>query len=224
MKAADARRVEAADVLQKLLDFKSGLGRFGSLYTYIAQTIDFGDANLEAFASFARLLSKRLEGIPPDHVDVSALLLTGFDIKAKDKPESVQTDEVKNALKPVGPGGGGQASIPVYLRQVIARLNAIFGEATSITDKVAFVNHVTDIVREDHNTLAQVKNNSREVAMNGNINGSVQAAVVRALTSHTDLAAHVMKHDQQAMVPLIALVYEMIKAGGNIDLAQIESL
>jgi type I restriction enzyme R subunit len=221
MKAADARRAEAAEALQKLLDFKSGLGRFGSLYTYIAQTIDFGDASLEAFASFARLLSKRLDGVPPDQVDVSALLLTGFEIKAKDKPESGQTDEEKIALTPVGPGGGGQAPIPVYLRQVIARLNAIFGEATSVTDKVAFVNHVTDIVREDSNTLAQVKNNSREVAMNGNISGSVQAAVVRALTSHTDLAAHVMKHDQQAMAPLVALVYELIKAGGNIDLSAV---
>ncbi|WP_428418633.1 type I restriction endonuclease subunit R [Methylibium sp.] len=223
LKAADARRSEAAEALQKLLDFKSGLGRFGTLYTYIAQTIDFGDADLEAFASFARLLSKRLEGVPPDQVDVSALLLTGFDIKAKDKPGPGKGNEEDIALKPVGPGGGGQAPMPVYLRQVIARLNAIFGEATSLSDKVAFVNHVTDIVREDPNTMAQVTNNPRDVAMNGNINGSVQSAVVRALQSHTDLAAHVMKHDQQAMVPLIALVYEMIKAGGSIDLSTITS-
>ncbi len=78
MKAADALRNESAEALQKLLDFKSGLARFGTLYTYIAQTIDFGDASLEAFASFARLLSKRLNGVPPDQVDVSALLTDRF--------------------------------------------------------------------------------------------------------------------------------------------------
>lgn len=217
MKAADAQRNESAESLQKLIDFKSGLARFGTLYTYIAQTIDFGDASLEAFASFARLLSKRLDGVPPDQVDVSALLLTGFDIKPQDKPDPGQADEEALILKPVGPGGGGQAPLPVYLRQVIARLNSIFGEATPLTDKVAFVNHIADIAREDANTVAQVENNPRDVAMSGNIKGTVQSAVVRAMQSHSDLAEHVMKNDHLAMAPLVALVYDMIKSGTNID-------
>lgn len=217
MKAADARRNESSAALQRLLDFKSGLGRFGTLYTYIAQTIDFGDANLEAFGSFARLLAKRLDGVPPDQVDVSALLLTGFDIRPQAKPDSGQADENNLILRPVGPGGGGQAPLPVYLRQLIARLNSIFGEATPITDKVAFVNHIADIAREDPNTMAQVENNPREVAMNGSIKGTVESAVIRAMQSHTDLAEHVMKNDQLAMAPLVALIYELIKSGANID-------
>lgn len=219
MKAADARRSEAAEALQLLLDFKSGLARFCTLYTYIAQTIDLGDGSLEGFASFARLLSKRLEGVPPDQVDLSALLLTGFDVKPKSRPDPGKTADEVLILNPVGPGGGRQAPLPVYLRQVIARLNSIFGEATPLTDKVAFVNHIADIARQDANTMAQVENNPREVAMSGNIKGAVQSAVVRAMTSHTDLAEHVMKHDQQAMGPLVALVYDMIKSGANIDTA-----
>lgn len=104
---------------------------------------------------------------------------------------------------------------------MIARLNSIFGEATPLTDKVAFVNHVADIVREDPNTMAQVENNPRDVAMNGNIKGSVQSAVVRALQSHGDLATHVMKNDKQAMEPLIGLIYELVKAGNNINRADL---
>ena len=203
---------------QLLLDFKSGLTRFGPLYTYVAQTIDFGDASLEAFASFARLLAKRLNGVPPDQVDVSALVLTGFDIKPKDMPAPGEAEDEALILKPVGPGGGGQAPVPLYLRQLIAKLNSIFGEATPLTDKVAFVNHIADIAREDTNTMAQVENNPRSVAMEGNIKGTVQAAVVRAMTSHSDLAEHVMKHDQQAMAPLIGLIYEMLKSGANFNL------
>ncbi len=220
MKAADARRTQSAEALQILLDFRSGLARFGRLYTYVAQTIDFGDAALEAFASFARLLSKRLDGVPPDQVDVSALLLTGFDIKPLDKPESDQTDADGLILKPIGPGGGGQAALPVYLRQIIERLNSIFGDATPLTDKVALVNHLADIVREDANTVAQIKNNPRDVAMNGNIKGSVQAALVRALGSHTELATQVLRNDKQALAPLVGLLYEMVKAGENIDRAE----
>ncbi|MBD8696755.1 DEAD/DEAH box helicase family protein [Stenotrophomonas sp. CFBP 13718] len=221
MKAADARRTQSAEALQILLDFRSGLARFGTLYTYVAQTIDFGDAALEAFASFARLLSKRLDGVPPDQVDVSALLLTGFDIKPRDKPDSGQTDADSLILKPLGPGGGGQAALPVYLRQIIERLNSIFGDATPLTDKVALVNHLADIVREDANTVAQIKNNPRDVAMNGNIKGSVQAALVRALGSHTELATQVLKNDKQALAPLVGLLYEMVKAGENIDRAEL---
>jgi type I restriction enzyme R subunit len=43
--------------------------------------------------------------------------------------------------------------------------------------------------------------------------------MLRALTSHADLAEHVMKHDQQAIGPLIALVYDLIKSGGDIDMS-----
>jgi type I restriction enzyme, R subunit len=37
------------------------------------------------------------------------------------------------------------------------------------------------------------------------------------MQSHSDLAVHVMKNDRLAMAPLVALVYEMIKSGTNID-------
>lgn len=224
MKAADAARQVPAEAMQELLDFKSGLNRFGSLYTYIAQTIDFGDANLEAFGSFARLLSKRLDGVPPDQVDVSGLVLTGYDIKAETRPSDGTgggNNEDNIVLQPVGPGGGGAPAIPVHLRQVIAKLNSIFGETTPLTDKVAFVNHIADITREDANTVAQIANNPRDVAMNGNIKGAVESAVMRAFQSHGDLAAHVMQNDQQAMDPLVGLIYELIKAGQNIDRAQL---
>jgi type I restriction enzyme R subunit len=86
MKQADASRAQYAEVLKQLMDFKSGLSRFGSLYNYVAQIRDLGDPSLEAFASFARLLSKRLNGVPPEQVDVSALVLTGFDVKPRERP------------------------------------------------------------------------------------------------------------------------------------------
>lgn len=98
--------------------------------------------------------------------------------------------------------------MPVYLGEIIARLNSILGEARPLTDKATFVNHIVDIAREDPNTMAQVDNNPRAVAMEGGIKGTVAAAVVRAMQSHMDLAEHVMKHDQQAMASLVGLVYE----------------
>lgn len=221
MKHADAARADHAQALMTLMDFKAGLTCFGSLYTYIAQTINLGDPGLESFASFARLLSKRLDGVPPDQVDLSALILTGFDIKPKDTPDRDEKPDAEALiLKPIGPGGGGQAAVPVYLKQIIARLNSIFGEATPLADQVAMVNQVANIAREDANTMAQVANNPRDVAMNGNIKGTVQAAVVRAMLSHQEQAEHLLKQDQQALGPFTALIYEILKAGKNIDLSE----
>jgi len=38
---------------------------FASTYNYVAQLLELGDAELENFAAFAKLFSKRLKGISP---------------------------------------------------------------------------------------------------------------------------------------------------------------
>lgn len=78
---------------------------------------------------------------------------------------------------------------------------------------------VADIAREDVNTMAQVASNPRDVAMNGNIQGTVQAAVVQPMLSHQAQAEHLLKQDHQALAPFTALIYEMLKSGKNIDLS-----
>ena len=44
------------------------------MYEYIAQLIDFGDAELEAFSSYARLLRNRLKSINPEEIDLQRAL------------------------------------------------------------------------------------------------------------------------------------------------------
>ena len=61
----------------------------------------------------------------------------------------------------------------------------------------------------------------RRKANTGNIKGTVQAAVVRALMSHQAQAEHLLNQDQQALGPFTAPVYELLKAGKNIDLSDI---
>jgi len=216
----DAQRKDLDQELKKLLDFKSGLSRFGQLYNYIAQIIDLGDPDLENFAAFAKLLSKRLDGVPPDQIDVSGLILTGYDITAiitthlptgEPKPEEA-------VLKPVGAGGGGQATPPEYLRNIITRLNSLFGEATALADQAALVNQVADIVGEDGTTMAQIAQNSKEDALRGNLPGTVEGAVARALTSHQALAELLLQQDRQIMRPFVELIYELAKSGKRIDL------
>lgn len=217
MKTADHHRREHADQIKTLMAFKGGLGRFCRTYAYIAQLVDFGDAELENYAAFAKLLQKRLNGEPAESVDLKGLVLTGFDIRNKDAAGAEEGDPP--VLKPVGPGtGGGKGDEPRYLHEIIDRLNRLFGDATPLRDQATFVNHIVSIARENDVVMAQVENNTREQALKGNLPGAVQQGVVRALTSHQKLATLVLKSDRQAMAALTDVIYELIKEGRDIDL------
>ena len=204
-----------------LLDFKNGLGRFVRTYGYIAQLADLGDADLEAFAAFAKLLQKRLKGVPSEHVDLKGLVLSGYSIKRQDE-EGKPDDKAVPVLKPIGAGGEGKEPDPKqYLHEIIERLNHLFGEATPIQDRAAFVSHVTKIAREDAVTVAQIENNTREQAMKGNLRSTVEKGVVRAMRSHQELATQVLKSDKQGMDALVDLVYDLIRLK---NIAELENL
>lgn len=217
MKSADHHQDEYAEQIKTLLGFKSDLGRFCRTYSYIAQLIDFGDPELENFAAFAKLLQKRLLHEAPETVDLTGLVLTGFDIKAR--PDETEEDDATPVLKPVGPGSGGVAGDkPKFVKDIIDRLNSMFGEATPIQDQVAFVNQIKSITSESDVVMAQVESNTREQAMKGNLPGAVQQAVVRALSSHQKLATQVLKSDRQGMSALVDMVYDMLREDQDIDL------
>jgi type I restriction enzyme R subunit len=217
MKSADHHQDEYAEQIKALIGFKSDLGRFCRTYSYIAQLIDFGDPELENFAAFAKLLQKRLLHETPESVDLTGLVLTGFDIKSR--PDQGTDDNETPVLKPIGPGSGGvTGDKPKFVKEIIERLNSLFGEATPIQDQVAFVNQIKSITGESDVVMAQVESNTREQAMKGNLPGAVQQAVVRALSSHQKLATQVLKSDRQGMSVLVDVVYEMLREGKDIDL------
>lgn len=218
---AEYQRHEIAQQITGLVAFKSALGRFCRTYAYVAQLIDFGDPELENYAAFAKLLQKRLDDEPIENIDLKALVLNGFDIKA------VPTNSIASAssaadqprLKPIGSGSAdGTADEAKYLKEIIEKLNLLFGDATPLSDQVAFANQVAAITQESDVVMAQIENNSREQAMKGNLPNAVQKAVVRALSSHQQLATILLKSDAQAMKTFIDLIYEIDKGLRTLEL------
>ncbi|WP_242487797.1 type I restriction endonuclease subunit R [Pseudomonas sp. TH31] len=80
MQNADVQRAEFAKKRDELMIFSESLTKFVRTYEYVAQLVEFADPTLEAFASFARLLRKRLKGIGSDQVDLADLTLSHFKI------------------------------------------------------------------------------------------------------------------------------------------------
>ncbi|MEP3784762.1 MAG: type I restriction endonuclease [Paracoccaceae bacterium] len=219
MKKADHDRAQVEEAIGQMAEFKAGLARFARTYSYIAQLIDLGDPDLENFASFAKLLSNRLEGIPPENVDLRGITLTGYDIKARDP--LVDDPEAPEPMKPIGPGGSPTpGALPLYIQEIIEKLNGIFGEATPLSDQASFVNQILAIARENDVVMAQVEKNSKEQALKGNLPGTVEAAVARAMTSHTSLATLLLQSDRQSLGLLNNVIYEMLKNGNTVDIDQ----
>ncbi|WP_067105345.1 type I restriction endonuclease subunit R [Sphingopyxis granuli] len=218
-KAADHRRDLAAAQIGGLTDFKAGLDRFTRTYAYIAQLVELGDPELENVATFAKLLSKRLDGVTPDTVDLRGITLTGFEIKERkgDGSNAPDPDEPL-VLTPVGAGGSpAPGSKPVYLQEIIQRLNSLFGEAAPLSDQAHFVNQIASIAQENEVVMAQVNQSDKALAMKGNLPGSVQNAVVRSLTSNKSLASLLLKEDRQAMGILTNIIYDILKSGEKLD-------
>jgi len=216
-KAADHKVKSVKEEIALLMEFKNGLSRFGRTYAYIAQLIDLGDPELENFAAFSKLLSKRLDGIPPDTVDLKGLLLTGYSIKLKDDPNAGEPIPEEDLLQhPMGAGGGALAGTPIYLQEIIEKLNNLFGQATPLKDKAVFAGQTLSILSENETVMAQVKNNPREQALKGSLHGAVMGAVVRAMTSHKDIASLLLK-DEQTMNSYVSFLYDMLKEGKAID-------
>lgn len=86
---------------------------------------------MENFAAFAKLLQKRLQHEAPETVDLTGPVLTGFDINAR--PDDVEDEGKTPVLQPAGAGGGGAAGDkPKFVKEIIEKLNSLFGEATPI--------------------------------------------------------------------------------------------
>ena len=93
--------------------------------------VDFGDPVLEGYASFARLLRKRLKGITPEQVDLSDLRLTHFKLKASGGLTGLIPEGEAPALYPITDNGLRDARDreKAYLSDLVKRLNDAFGKS-----------------------------------------------------------------------------------------------
>lgn len=223
MKASDHRRTLADGALGTLTEFRTGLERFCRTYAYIAQLIELNDPDLENFSAFAKLLSSRLDGVTPDEIDLKGLTLTGFEIKLRDNltgGNPAQPTEKDLILKPAGAGGSPMpGGTPVYLLELIQRLNSLFGQAAPLADQAHFVNQIASIAQENEIVMAQVGQSDKELAMKGNLPGAVQGAVVRSMTSNNALAKLLLKGDKQALGILTDIIYDILRSGEQLDIS-----
>jgi type I restriction enzyme R subunit len=215
MAKADANRAELSKERDALMIFSEGLSKFVRTYEYVAQLVDFGDPALEGFASFARLLRKRLKGITTEQVDLADLTLTHYRLKDKGRLEGVVVaGEPAPPLYPITDNGLREAKDreKAYLSELVKRLNDALGKDISDTDQVALAVHVSEKLRGDATVMAQVQNNPKDQAMKANLPGAAVQAIVGAMETHKTLATRLLS-DEGSRGAFLDVIYELLKRG-----------
>jgi type I restriction enzyme R subunit len=217
-KQIEHKRSEFAKAREALMRFKTNLSRFVRTYNYVAQLINFGDPDLENFAAFAQLLAKRLKGVSPEDIDLSGLIMTGWNIKADEMPDN--SDKKPEKLK----GIGGNEAPPsdrekMFLSAIIERINKLFGDIAPSEDQQHFVNQVTSHTTGNELVVEQINKNTKEQTMNGDLPKVVTQSVIQAMTSHTAIA-NVLLKDKQVMGEFVGIVYDLVKAGHSSNIAK----
>lgn len=216
---AEARRSDASLERDRLMVFSSSLGKFVRSYEYVAQLVDFGDPELEAFANFARLLHKRLHGIGAEQVDLAAVTLTHYHLKQHQSLNGVSAQGDQPQLVPMTENGmrDPHDTQKAYLAELVEKLNNAFGKGISETDKVALAVHVSEKLRHDKVVMAQVENNTKEQAMKANLPVAAVQIIVSAMQSHQSMAQKLLS-DEATRGLFLDVVYDLLKRDGGAEL------
>ncbi|HHS7810112.1 TPA: type I restriction endonuclease subunit R [Pseudomonas putida] len=219
MEYSDVQRAEYCMGRDELMIFSESLTKFVRTYEYIAQLVEFGDPALEAFASYARLLRKRLKGVSAEQVDLDDLKLSHYKIKKGEGLAGLSAVGEAPELYGITDNGLRDARDreKKYLTKLIEKLNNAFGKDITDTDQVAFAVHVSEKLRGDTIVMAQVQNNTMDQAMKADLPSKAIQAIASAMSSHTSMATKLLS-DESTRDVFLTVVYELLKKDAGADL------
>lgn len=197
---------QAADAVMIVKDFRRKLRTFGSMYGYICQLAQLNDADIEVFSIYVKYLSSLLDGIPRQKVDLSNVALERYALVAlhRDGEQAVEVPP----MKAMTTHGTPEGRTPEYLRDILDRMNQLAADIP-MTDAVTYFNGLADTVREDAFTMQQIKNNTRENALQGALPDRIDEAIYRNMDSSTKLSSRFIG-DPALRVTLAELIYDLL--------------
>ena len=132
-------RFEQAD-LETQNEFRDQIGRYISMYGFIAQIVSFTDEKLERDYIYARALEARLPRLGGERIDIgSEVKLTHLRTEQKETGSVILPDRPQSDLEAYFPGGGEQREPEKEnLSAIVKIVNEHFGTQFSLADQVLF--------------------------------------------------------------------------------------
>ncbi|MBX3480603.1 MAG: type I restriction endonuclease subunit R [Caulobacter sp.] len=196
-KAAQSAREE----MDALILFKGDMATFVRVYTFLSQIFDYGNTDVEKRFLFYKPLIRLLDfGRERETVDTSQLVLTHHLIRNKGQQTLPVGGGEGDKLEPVGDAGSGsvQEKQKALLREIIEKVNDLFGTDTSDGDQLVYVNNVIKgKLLESQELITQARNNTKsQFAASPTLETELLNAIMDALTAHQAMSKHALDSDR----------------------------
>jgi type I restriction enzyme R subunit len=193
-------RDEAKAELDALALFKTDMGAYLRLYTFLSQIFDYGSTAIEKRAIFYKRLLPLLDfGRERDEIDLSKMQLTHHTLKAQAKASMSLDAGDKPKLDPLTETGSGsvQDKEKALLKEIIEKVNALFEGELSDADKLVYVNNVLmEKLLESTTLVQQAANNTKEQFANSpDLQSEIMNAIMSALDAHTLMSTQALNSE-----------------------------
>lgn len=190
---------EAQEELDALNLFKTDMGAYVRLYTFLAQIFDYGNTEIEKRAIFFRALLPLLEfGRERETIDVSKVVLTHHTLKNLGKRTLPLSQGEVPKLEPITEAGSGfvRERTKAYLSEIIEKINDLFEGDLSDQDKLVYVNHVKGTLLGSEILQQQAANNSKEQFANSpDLKSEMLSAIIGALDAYTVMSTQALNSE-----------------------------
>ena len=199
--------------LNLLVGFRASLNKAVSTYNYVAQLVDFNNADLEVFMAFCNLLSKYLRHAPKEEIDISGVLLTNYTIrKLPGDLVDAEAESEDIALKPIrDKSNDPRPEMPEHIKTILEKISNFAGEIICSEDAVRYCCSITEKMQENDQVMVQVLNNDSESARKGLLEPAVHGAVIDLFEQYKKLTQAVML-DSQKKDELVDIVLSLLKS------------
>ena len=193
----DAAATAAQDELNALVLFKSDMGAFIRLYTFLSQIFDYGNTAIEKRAIFYKCLLPLLEfGREREGIDLSKVVLTHHHLKNLGRRAMSLLDGETPTLDPITEAGSGsvQEREKALLHEIIEKVNDLFEGELTEQDKLVYVNDVIKGKLLESETLQQqAANNTKEQFANSpDLKNELLNAIMGALDAHNAMSTEAL--------------------------------
>ncbi len=197
----DAGAEAAKETMDALVLFRSDMGAFVRLYRFLAQIFDFGNTAIEKRAIFFRRLIPLLDfEREREGIDLSRVVLTHHRLRNLGKQAMPLSEGETPKLEPISGAGSGvvQETQKAQLREIIEKLNDLFGADTTDQDQLVYVNHVLKGKLLESETLRQqAANNTKEqFAGSPDLSNELMNAIIGAMEAHTAMSTKAINSEK----------------------------
>ena len=217
----EAAAKTAQDELNALILFKTDLGAFIRLYTFLSQIFDYANTALEKRAIFYKRLLPLLEfGREREGIDLSKVVLTHHNLKNIGRQSMSLYAGKTPLLEPITEAGSGELhdKEKAMLNEIIQKVNDLFQGELTDQDKLVYVNNVIKGKLLESETLRQqATNNTKEQFANSpDLKTELLNAIMGALDAHTVMSTQALNSPtvQSGMKDILlnhAGLYEMLR-------------